>query len=293
MTATWSAYRRPSEDLARLGPGVAMRFKRTASVVQRCQNQRKRCSRGRETGVGARAGGSTETPSGGAAVVEGGSGPRRGVPRGHFESDRTRGTRRRRSRGAAGDLAAPPAICVERGRRYVADRAAAYRFPGRRYFAAHADELPCARSGRRQRSNAAKIIQDGLRLVRYEVDAGTRRSATPSWPSTARPSTTRSSRSSARSTRSSRAAASAASATSRAARPRARENRAPSPRHLRLALSARLVQSHLHLVSTPLYVVSSPTPKYHMVTHSVVPSESSGISTSGHGGVESRAHTSQ
>ena len=42
---------------------------------------------------------------------------------------------------------------------------ASYRFPGRRYFAAHADELLCARSGRRQRSNAAKIIQDGLRLV--------------------------------------------------------------------------------------------------------------------------------
>ena len=40
-----------------------------------------------------------------------------------------------------------------------------YRFPGRRYFAAHADELLCARSGRRQRSNAAKIIQDGLRLI--------------------------------------------------------------------------------------------------------------------------------
>ena len=48
-----------------------------------------------------------------------------------------------------------------------------YRFPGRRYFAAHADELLCAHSGCRQRSNAAKIIEDGLRLVRYEVDAGT------------------------------------------------------------------------------------------------------------------------
>ena len=52
-----------------------------------------------------------------------------------------------------------------------------YRFPGRKYFAAHADELLCARSGRRQRSHAAKIIEDGARLVRYEVDAG---SASPS-----------------------------------------------------------------------------------------------------------------
>ena len=42
---------------------------------------------------------------------------------------------------------------------------ATYRFPGGRYFAAHADELLCARSGRRQRSNAARIIQDGLRLI--------------------------------------------------------------------------------------------------------------------------------
>ena len=50
---------------------------------------------------------------------------------------------------------------------------ASYRFPGRRYFAAHADELLCARSGRRQRSNAAKIIQDGLRLVERGLDAGT------------------------------------------------------------------------------------------------------------------------
>ena len=48
-----------------------------------------------------------------------------------------------------------------------------YRVPGRRYFAARADELLCVRSGCRQRSNAAKIIEDGLRLVRYEVDAGT------------------------------------------------------------------------------------------------------------------------
>ena len=40
-----------------------------------------------------------------------------------------------------------------------------YRFPGRSYFSAHADELLCARSGRRQRSNAARIIQDGLRLI--------------------------------------------------------------------------------------------------------------------------------
>ena len=50
-----------------------------------------------------------------------------------------------------------------------------YRFPGRRYFAARADELLCARSGCRQRSNAAKIIEDGLRLFelgrrRYELD---------------------------------------------------------------------------------------------------------------------------
>ena len=41
-----------------------------------------------------------------------------------------------------------------------------YSFPGRRYFfAVHADALLRARRGRHQRSNAAKIIEDGLRLA--------------------------------------------------------------------------------------------------------------------------------
>ena len=48
----------------------------------------------------------------------------------------------------------------------VPNKRLAYRFPGRRYFAIHTDESLCARSGRRQRPNAAKIIQDGLRLRR-------------------------------------------------------------------------------------------------------------------------------
>ena len=72
--------------------------------------------------------------------------------------------------GSAASLLNP-----ERGFRYeaefpknsaadAADVMDQYRFPGRRYFAARADELLCARSGRRQRSNAAKIIEDGLRL---------------------------------------------------------------------------------------------------------------------------------
>ena len=52
----------------------------------------------------------------------------------------------------------------------------AYRFPGWsvRYFAAPADEVLFTRSGRRQRSNAANIIDDGSSSSRV-ADAGTAR----------------------------------------------------------------------------------------------------------------------
>ena len=59
------------------------------------------------------------------------------------------------------ELRAPVNVC--------GDTHGQYRVPGRRYFAARADELLCARSGRHQRSNAAKIISNGFRSRRTGV----------------------------------------------------------------------------------------------------------------------------